>query len=601
MLFRFFAHLLSVILAEDASQCQPYCHTAPCSELHGNPQRECGTCSSDSACNPAASDYSEQCIASTAVDESCATTAGAVDDEETEDSSLRQSPLALSVLDECMCRGLVAHGMCDASARVTLSVDRKALRRIFLRFCDSAALCINATASSAPAAAGAAGAAFGGLRRLPQRGIYDARANDADLCEDEAGLADLAKRANELCTDGLEDEARLADRGFFVVRNVIPADERKRMAEFVRSIPTPSRLLCGTASVQPAACMLTRGSLVTLNGRVRETSPFVGTLRFIREALLDRWLASPLHRSAALGWPLEITGGEFIAIHAWRFAVNASCLMQALLDEASASHPDAQRTCLDASHCLPGEIDARSYCWLRCTWKLVQHALPAERVRALLADAELGAPTSSSEAVRAYCTPRREGAALGDFRENAPLEPWDSQSFWRGQSQAHAEIKSHRELVRGMGAWLTNLSSLPVHMGYHDWHMDGPHDFGRVHKAFLMVDKHVRTESAAAAADDRQATNIVLMPASTRYAHNCALHAALAETGEGRAHNATLEALHEQFGCAVALDPGDLLFFREDVWHRTQDTRRDRLALILDVARLTPGPECAGGGDQFVL
>ena len=33
------------------------------------------------------------------------------------------------------------------------------------------------------------------------------------------------------------------------------------------------------------------------------------------------------------------------------------------------------------------------------------------------------------------------------------------------------------------------------------------------------------------------------------------------------------------------LAPGDLLFTRDDVWHRTQDLSQDRLALKIDVLR----------------
>ena len=41
----------------------------------------------------------------------------------------------------------------------------------------------------------------------------------------------------------------------------------------------------------------------------------------------------------------------------------------------------------------------------------------------------------------------------------------------------------------------------------------------------------------------------------------------------------------EGMACDVPLDPGDVLFFREDLFHRTQDVLHDRLALILDVWR----------------
>ena len=42
----------------------------------------------------------------------------------------------------------------------------------------------------------------------------------------------------------------------------------------------------------------------------------------------------------------------------------------------------------------------------------------------------------------------------------------------------------------------------------------------------------------------------------------------------------------DRLGCNVSLDPGDILFWREDVWHRTQDVALDRVALRIDIQRL---------------
>ena len=45
------------------------------------------------------------------------------------------------------------------------------------------------------------------------------------------------------------------------------------------------------------------------------------------------------------------------------------------------------------------------------------------------------------------------------------------------------------------------------------------------------------------------------------------------------------ERSFERNSCDIPLLPGDAVFWREDVWHRTQDVQNDRLALILDVLR----------------
>mmetsp|Transcript_36373 Transcript_36373/g.70170 ORF Transcript_36373/g.70170 Transcript_36373/m.70170 type:complete len:84 (-) Transcript_36373:104-355(-) len=41
--------------------------------------------------------------------------------------------------------------------------------------------------------------------------------------------------------------------------------------------------------------------------------------------------------------------------------------------------------------------------------------------------------------------------------------------------------------------------------------------------------------------------------------------------------------LFEAFGCTVEMDPGDVLFFREDIFHRTQNMLASRYSLILDI------------------
>ena len=44
-----------------------------------------------------------------------------------------------------------------------------------------------------------------------------------------------------------------------------------------------------------------------------------------------------------------------------------------------------------------------------------------------------------------------------------------------------------------------------------------------------------------------------------------------------------LPALLERVGCALTLDEGDVVFFAEDVYHRTQDLLAERVALLVNV------------------
>ena len=85
--------------------------------------------------------------------------------------------------------------------------------------------------------------------------------------------------------------------------------------------------------------------------------------------------------------------------------------------------------------------------------------------------------------------------------------------------------------------------------------------------------------------------NLQLVPSATRYAHNCAFL-----DSDGYARNAlAVGGLFDQVSCVVPMAAGDILFFREDVWHRTQDTLVDRLAFIFDIGRypLQSTPESA--------
>ena len=85
-----------------------------------------------------------------------------------------------------------------------------------------------------------------------------------------------------------------------------------------------------------------------------------------------------------------------------------------------------------------------------------------------------------------------------------------------------------------------------------------------------MVEKNrtiERREDSSAAL-----TNLMAVNAQARYMANC----------EFKDDDWAMEA----FDCKPQLYPGDILFFREDVWHSTQDTMLDRISLIIDVWRM---------------
>ena len=118
-----------------------------------------------------------------------------------------------------------------------------------------------------------------------------------------------------------------------------------------------------------------------------------------------------------------------------------------------------------------------------------------------------------------------------------------------------------------------------------DWHVDGDGSRGvRLHKLWLLLEKEEGAEGRAHG-------NIVVAPSTGL---DSLTAAALAVDPQPLlrpkrspkvplAEDPFAQDLLERIGCTVALDPGDAVFFTEDVWHRTQDLLADRLAMLLNV------------------
>lgn len=132
--------------------------------------------------------------------------------------------------------------------------------------------------------------------------------------------------------------------------------------------------------------------------------------------------------------------------------------------------------------------------------------------------------------------------------------------------------------------------------------LPSPPQVGRYHKVFIMVEKNnsISRDLPLMAA---QRTNLMAVDAGARYAHTfsellradaCHLaHSCILTPPRSRsrcryAHNCYLRDAdmwnREALDCRPHLYPGDMLFFREDVWHSTQDSLLDRVSLIIDVS-----------------
>ena len=374
----------------------------------------------------------------------------------------------------------------------------------------------------------------------------------------------------EGCDDGasLYDEQRMIDRGYVVLKGAAPPDELAAMAAFVNAQPLPTRLLCGASDVQPVECMH-HGE--QLQERYPQTFSAITTT-------LQRWIRSGLNERAALGWPLTISGSEFISINKWPFVYNASCVLSHVFSAAEAL---VDPRCIESSCEHPSErTDSLAFCWQACYFEAIVERMPANLTTSVLKNA--------MDPERAVC----DGPLLPLF--DGPIEHImggnDFYSFGKWGS---------KRLVSNLKAWLTKMSNVSIYQGWHDWHTDGPAHYGRYHKAFLMVQKGDGDGSRPV---NRERTNVALIPSHKFYAHGeCFADFSSADSPEAM-HDAPLlnnsdqtkrrswgfhHRWHgfERLGCAIPMDPGDVIIWREDVWHRTQDMEDNRIALIMDILR----------------
>ena len=372
--------------------------------------------------------------------------------------------------------------------------------------------------------------------------LFDFAKFDPRRCE-QSPIPDHTNR----CSD-LEDHTKLKDRGWFIRRGMVGREELDVMAAHVERIPELTRSMCGASGYQPRACFLHK--LGESHGDWKDVVP-----RFSRALhdMLEGFIASGLHDEASLGWPLTPTGGEFISINRWKRVQTATCIYRTLFAIA-AQRPDSVReTCLaqtlnNESETNPREWDdSKANGMLQCWWSSVQRLDRIELLRAVM---------------RPSCTkvPQRlVFLRMFKFSEwDDPGDPWSH--------RAHAPGP-----ILQMTGWLAlRLNRSDLVTGLHHWHQDGAGDDGRFHKAFVMVSKNGSTARLDNA--DAAVTNLEAVHTDLRYRQNCRLSARHWQ--------------QEHFKCSPALHPGDVIFFREDVWHKTQDALLDRVSLIVDIYRV---------------
>ena len=409
----------------------------------------------------------------------------------------------------------------------------------------------------------------GACRAMPN--LYDKGARERYASWRELSLYDFGKYDRSLCQTGnhlerhsalrctdAEDLRRIKDRGWAIRRGMVPAHELEAMVSHVRMLGEPVRSNCGASSYHPTECTLRQD-------RIRALSP-----RFHRALtdMLEGWISTGFHDEAQLGWPLRIEHGEFISINPWkRPDVTPGCVMQSLFMASHGVVDPIRSACLVAtqhddsgsrSQTRPADIPAdewteyqerhAAYLELRCWWDSVKR-LPRERIQLLVA--------------RPDCNHSWRPRALRFLQ------------FWRFSPQATDERPPFWDEI---GVWLTTTlngsSTFQAGQGYHSWHLDGPAAAGRHHKAWVLISKNQSTTRSSRNSSCATLSNLEPVPAAVRYAHNCQL---------SPSQDSWVREL--PLGCQPWMVPGDVLFFREDVWHRSQDVALDRLSFIIHIYR----------------
>ena len=430
------------------------------------------------------------------------------------------------------------------------------------------------------------------------------------------------------------DEAQLGKQGYVVLRNLVPPHELAMMDGYARGLGEPLRFLCGLPYDQRPECVYPRAA--ALRKSYPET---VARL----EAIFARWVANGFSSEAELGWPLEVVGGEYIAVSKWPFKQNASCTLASIFDATKDTASPCLRKCPDAK-----SISSLSRCWQLCMYNAIVYRTPRGDVRQVLAAAENSVSCDASRYALLDGPMDSIAGSGGRFRlvqnttDGPALEQCkegEAAAGTTGGGGGASRCLTMR-LLSHLRAHLTQVhGSVSLYTGYHGWHVDGDAArHGREHKAYVLVSKGGNVEQSnlrvvpshalAWPRDRRLAGPVFSAPTIAGCdAEFCRTPPPAAEEGEvarkqwrqaealkGRGSFGALasdplaslklsawgvsdEDQHiDRLGCDMSLAPGDVLFWREDVWHRTQDVESDRVALRIDVLRFPFATDVTGYG-----
>lgn len=251
---------LAVAASSDA--CFAHCEE-PCEELNGDLESECGGCTGAVSCKPGAPGFG---TSSAVVDAN----GGAVDGGMCRDMAGEESCARLAKTRGGCDQPLASFGSAMTASPPTLV--RVQMRRHCAQTCGYCDGGVPPPCASEPCMSSLS---LSGEHLNQQHGQLPS-------CPTSAALVGGSRRCGDLI-----DQRRIKDRGYFVLRDAVPADELEQMAadEAIISYPLTPREL-------------------------EERYPaFHSNI----SRILDGWLASGMNEVAALGWPLEIVDAAFVS------------------------------------------------------------------------------------------------------------------------------------------------------------------------------------------------------------------------------------------------------------------------------------------------
>ena len=269
----------------------------------------------------------------------------------------------------------------------------------------------------------------------------------------------------------------------------------------------------------------------------RECLTILPVIKNFYDQMAKDWIDSDFYNDAMLGLPIRQTGGEFIRLNKWTLPIDKSCAYTALLLDTNCTYENLSN---DFFNCAIGTI-----------YKYTMEELKV-RIQRIIDNTD--------------CTQIRQ-IMDNDMLDYSMGGKWFNFPKW-GHDRSWSNFKAYLTTALNDSTW---------YQGYHDWHTDGPHACGRYHKFYVMLNKK---------SEDYLRGNIKLVPA--QYSHNVNKYRKefLNKKNINRIMGIRDDwSFYEKMSCDIPLANGDAVFFREDVWHRTQGVDVDRDAYISDIIR----------------